>query len=194
MTQKCGVVCSICSALSDQLTEDVARLPLSMNGLGLRSAVRTSHAAHWASWADSVPMILKRHPDVARLIVAQLTDQVDSSHLSPILSRERLLDVSFDVPTWGQIVDGLPNPPVEDGEPGVPHHGWQYFATSGGRLLLPTRCRASFDGHPTGYGEVPVRSVGWPIPFFFSKKKRRRDYGTLGRSSCRAPTLAQIMR
>ena len=34
--------------------------------------------------------------------------------------------------------------------------------TSGGRLLLPTRCRATFVGHPTGDGEVPVRSVGWP--------------------------------
>ena len=63
----------------DQLTEDVVRLPLSMGGLGLRSAVRTSHAAHWASWADSAPMIQKRHPGVVRLIVAQLTDQVDSS-------------------------------------------------------------------------------------------------------------------
>ena len=33
----------------DSLTEDMARLPLSFGGLGLRSAVRTSPAAHWAS-------------------------------------------------------------------------------------------------------------------------------------------------
>ena len=132
MTQKCGVVLQhVLGIEGDLLTEDVARVPLSMGGLGLRSAVRISDAAHWASWVDSVLMIQKRHPDVARLIVAQLTDQVDSPHLSgAILSRERLLDVSFDVPTWGQIADGLrPNPPVEDGEPGVPLHGWQYFAT-----------------------------------------------------------------
>ena len=92
----------------DELTEDMARLPTSMGGLGWRSTVRTSLAAHWASWADSLPMIQERHLAVARLIVTQLTDQVESSHWSgAIVSRESLLDVSFDVPTWVQIADGL---------------------------------------------------------------------------------------
>ena len=41
----------------DSLTKDMASLPLCFGGLGLRSAVRTSPVAHWASWADCLPTI-----------------------------------------------------------------------------------------------------------------------------------------
>ena len=44
-----------------------ASLPSSMGGLGLRSAVRTRVPAHWSSWADYLPMVHARHPDVAML-------------------------------------------------------------------------------------------------------------------------------
>ena len=40
-------------------------------------AVRSSCAAHWASWADSLPMIQKGHLAVARLI--ESTNQSDAS-------------------------------------------------------------------------------------------------------------------
>ena len=40
----------------------LAILPMRMGGLGLRSAVRCSRAACWASWADALPMIEKRNP------------------------------------------------------------------------------------------------------------------------------------
>ena len=53
-------------------SRQVASLPLSMRGLGLRSAQRTSVAAHWASWADAVGMIQNRHPTVAATIVRAL--------------------------------------------------------------------------------------------------------------------------
>ena len=79
-----------------------------------------------------------------------------------ILSRDRLLDVSFDVPSWSQIADSLrPNPPVEDGERLATRMA-VFRDTSGGRLLLPTRCRATFDGHPTG---DMVRSQSGPLAF-----------------------------
>ena len=79
-------------------------------------------------------MIQERHPAVARLIIAQLTNQSDGFHLSgATFSRERLLDVSYAVPTWVQIADGLrpgqPQEVWEDAEPGVPRHGWQFFAS-----------------------------------------------------------------
>ena len=46
-----------------------AQLPLRFGGLGLRSAVASRHAAHWASWADSLPVIRQRHPElVARIL------------------------------------------------------------------------------------------------------------------------------
>ena len=41
------------------------------------NAVRTSPTAHWASWAESLPMIQKWHPAVARLIVAQLSGSAE---------------------------------------------------------------------------------------------------------------------
>ena len=44
----------------------LAHLPLSMGGLGLTSAVQTRVAAHWASWADSISMVRKRHQGIAR--------------------------------------------------------------------------------------------------------------------------------
>ena len=39
-----------------------ALMPLSKRGLGLGCAVRARHAAHHASWADSLPMVRQRHP------------------------------------------------------------------------------------------------------------------------------------
>ena len=42
----------------------LASLPMRMGGLGLRSAVRTSPAAFWASWADALSMIQTRLPVV----------------------------------------------------------------------------------------------------------------------------------
>ena len=50
--------------------------------LGLRSAVRTSNSACWASWADSLPMVRERHPEVADMIVNVL----DGEPVTPILS------------------------------------------------------------------------------------------------------------
>ena len=97
---------------------------------GLRSAVRTNPTAHWASWADCLPTFQKRHPGVARMIITRLSDHAGDLHVSGAnVSRERLLDVSYNVPSWEQIADGLrPGVPVEDPEPGVPRHGWQFHA------------------------------------------------------------------
>ena len=53
----------------DITTQEVASLPLSLGGLGLRNAVRTSPSAYWASWSDSLPMIKARHPEVADSIL-----------------------------------------------------------------------------------------------------------------------------
>ena len=55
-----------------QDTHDVATLLLALGGLGLRSAERTSVPAYWASWADCMPMIGERHPQVAERLAATL--------------------------------------------------------------------------------------------------------------------------
>ena len=55
---------------ADEETQD-STLPLLLGKLGLRSALRTSKAACWASWADCWAMINERHPE-ARLMVDEL--------------------------------------------------------------------------------------------------------------------------
>ena len=46
--------------------------PLALGGVGLRSAVRTSGSASWASWADALAMIKQRHPEVSHRIIGEL--------------------------------------------------------------------------------------------------------------------------
>ena len=53
----------------DPTTRDICTLPLSLGGIGLRNAERTSPPAYWASWADCLAMLRARHPDVAALCV-----------------------------------------------------------------------------------------------------------------------------
>ena len=52
----------------DPSTRDSPTLPLSLGGLGLRSAVRT-RSAHWSIWADCLPMIIHQHPAVAEHLI-----------------------------------------------------------------------------------------------------------------------------
>ena len=52
------------------------RLPLSLGGVGLRSAVRTSNSAFWGSWVYSLPLVRERHPEVVDMIVAALDELV----------------------------------------------------------------------------------------------------------------------
>eukprot|EP00973_Karenia_brevis_P049984 6939815-Karenia_brevis.AAC.1 len=49
-------------------------LPLRLGGLGLRSADRLSQPAFWASWADALPMIAARLPELADKVVESLQD------------------------------------------------------------------------------------------------------------------------
>ena len=47
-------------------------MPLSKGEVGLGCAVRAWHAAHYTSWADSLPKVRQRHPDVADSIIMGL--------------------------------------------------------------------------------------------------------------------------
>ena len=159
MTQQSGWRClqGLLGIAGDGLTLDLAQYR-STGALGFWSAVRSSSAAHWASWADSLPMIQKRHPAVARLIIAQLTNQSDGFHLSgATFSRERLLDVSYAVPTWVQVADGLR-------QANHRRHGRApsqvCLATDGkgcGSVFLHSWCGTAPDRHSASASEVSVR-------------------------------------
>ena len=55
----------------DALAVKRAQLPLHFGGLGLRSAEATRAAAHWASWADTLPTLGQRHPRVVEGLLGQ---------------------------------------------------------------------------------------------------------------------------
>ena len=116
-----GVWQCLCAVLRipDTSCKEVARLsaslPLALGGLGLRSAVRTSAAAHWSSWADTLPMIHQRHPVVATRIVHALAQEVDSPVLGAVRRAGQELegDSGFVVPSWPALTAGLRPPPRE---------------------------------------------------------------------------------
>ena len=107
-------------------TRDIAKLPLSLGGLGVRSALRTSKAAHWASWADCLPMILERHPDVARLQWDML-EQPTTPCLQAVtgVARDFTGVGGFEPPSWRELAMGS-RPEFrepEDFEPGCTRDG-----------------------------------------------------------------------
>ena len=113
-------------------SRQVASLPLSMRGLELRSAQRTSVAAHWASWADAVGMIQNRHPTVAATIVRALENGSPILAITAVVGCIAALEgASFRVLDWESLLEGLRPPPVsQEGVEEEPNHqhGWQKLA------------------------------------------------------------------
>ena len=101
-------------------------LPLNLGSLGLKSAIRGRPAAFFASWADGLEMIQKRHPSVAHLTLNDLTQDRPSYHVSALV-KGRLADVGFRPPSWTALAEGERpgGGDVENGGPGMLRHGWQ---------------------------------------------------------------------
>ena len=118
----------------DQATQDTVTVPLSLGGLGVRSAVRTSKAAYWASWADCLAMINERHPQVADLLVEELEGLPRTSCLAAAASAARELTGvrDFDPPSWHALAQGArpASREPEELEPGCTRDGWQHEAAS----------------------------------------------------------------
>ena len=92
-------------------------------------------AAHWASWADALPMIKARSPAVCDQLLAALADRQpprDSFAAELQGARATLVSEGFDAcPTWAQLADGARPPEADEmGEPGEWRHGWQFFASN----------------------------------------------------------------
>ena len=112
---------------------DVVSLPFSRGELGLRSAVLTANAAYWASWADSLHMIQRKHPALAGQNLQEMSQpHVAGSHIvAAAAAREELVRIGFEAPSWTRLAGGLC--PVisdpEDQQLGMPGNGWQQAAT-----------------------------------------------------------------
>ena len=109
-----------------------ASLPLCEGGLGLRSAMKSRPAAHWASCADALKMIKQRHPGVADTIVSSLARHEKCSSIQSLLRCADALEAAgFEVPSWEDLAEGRrPEGTSEDGDPCQPPIGWQKQAAT----------------------------------------------------------------
>ena len=113
--------------------QDVASLPFDLGGCGLRSAMRSSVAAHWASWADSLRMIHRRHPGVADTMIRCLSEPDGLRHFTAAAHcQEDLRDLGFAAPEWRPLATALPRRLAErlPGVLSIPEQGWQHDASS----------------------------------------------------------------
>ena len=120
------------SSRPKQTTQALAELPLRLGGLGLRSAVRNSLAAYWASWADALPVLQRRCPRQTALLAADLAGQTTADCLVAAQTAAAALQGAgmASLPTWQQLRAGERPPQTVLSEPGEWPHGWQYHASS----------------------------------------------------------------
>ena len=111
----------------------LASLPLRLGGAGLRSADRTREAAYWASWADTLPMMAARCPNLCETFCQELESESSraESLRQAAAARRSLVRKGYDeCPTWGALKAGTRPPKPETTEPVEFAHGWQYHASS----------------------------------------------------------------
>ena len=99
----------------ESTVQEATTLPMSLGGLGLRSALRTKVAAFWSSWSDCSPMIQARHPAVATELVRQLEGFSTSPTLQKASTSSRELTgiAGFEPPTWREMAKGSRGPERE---------------------------------------------------------------------------------
>ena len=112
----------------------LSTLPMRLGGLGLRSAERCAPAAFWASWADALPMIAKRNPEVASEVVHKLSQEEEPLEecLLELHTASSTLDRQgfYWRPSWVDQHDGKRPLQWSVREPGEWPHCWQYWASS----------------------------------------------------------------
>ena len=114
-----------------EVAERIATLPMRLGGLGLRSSDRTVPAAYWASWADALPMLSRRLPELTTHILNELAHGPQGC-LAELTTACGRLDRSGFVsrPGWPLLRAGERPPPPRSTEPGEWQHGWQFHASS----------------------------------------------------------------
>ena len=102
-----------------------AGVPMNLGGLGLCLASGSAEAAHWASWADCIPSVKRRHPDVAEAMATLLSHHPGPSFEAVRECANMLRESQFVVPTWEAVLAGLRPGHEDDENPVEPKHGWQ---------------------------------------------------------------------
>ena len=120
----------LCGLLDIRGTEemrDKASLSLSSGGLGSRSATRSRDCAFWASWADVLPTIRKRHQQSLTKSVWHCNEGTLVVILWKPHSAKSLNTSGFESPEWGDVARGLQPGQISLDDPmaGVARQGWQ---------------------------------------------------------------------
>ena len=107
------------------------QLALRPGGLGLRSAARHAPAAFWASWADTLPALLKRDRPFALRLAEGLEAGSELPELLPLqTARDSLSAVGFEAPSWHDVLHGQEPRPLVLDEPQLDNtRGWQRAAS-----------------------------------------------------------------
>ena len=102
----------------------IAFLPLVHGGFGLRSSSLLAPAAHWAAWADALPIIAERAPELGDRVLQELEAAESSVPCirSAVAAERAVTQPEFRCkPTWQELLDGTrpPQRPQQyDDEPG----------------------------------------------------------------------------
>ena len=134
-----------------------ATLPVSLGGLGLRNAARTSVSACWASWADALPMIRARHRAVADCFVRELEGAPESPFLGAVADAVRSLAGTMVQPPRGKICLQVPRPGThkpDEFEPGGFRQRWQHEAAARVEQQFP----------PYLFRVILLRRLRMPLP------------------------------
>ncbi len=96
----------------------------------MRSAGRGACSAYWSAWADALPVLHAKVPELTARISNEMQQggaSVCESSVAAGAAKSVLCHDGFvDIPAWGELVGGVA-PGRRDGppEPDEPRHGWQ---------------------------------------------------------------------
>ena len=93
-----------------------AILPLAMGGLGLRSAVKLRHAAHWASWADAIQMSKAAPRNCQNHHPSHHTEHEAPSVQAIGISQRSVEANGFVCPSWEDLATGEVSASPEEDE------------------------------------------------------------------------------
>ena len=193
----------------------ISFLPVVQGGLGLRSMALLSPAAYWAAWADVLPIVEERVPDLAERVMQELESDDSRIHsVTQVQEAEAVVNQHWITsnrpdfplkPTWRDLAAGdRPPSPLEDydGEPGHWPHGWQFFASLGlvthhrEHAVLPSldakaqaRLRSQSGAHAGDHiTALPMSeyTVANPLRFNGMLRRRARLPIAIGQRHCRA--------
>ena len=86
---------------------EMAGLPCPSGGFCIRNAERLRTTTSWASWADILPMIRPRHPEVADRMVLSLSHGRGGFHFEGAAEcRDRLVAAGIDILEWSDVDRG----------------------------------------------------------------------------------------